>query len=127
MLNRKKIAVFIGITYGFSWMVWLPNVLAHNFNTGWSHSDWLHLLGGLGPVIGAMLTTFLFDKKQGLQLYFKNRLALPEPKWLLLGLGMPILFFLIPVLFIGISTGQLPDISQLGHNSKIPVTNTLLV
>ena len=127
-MNKKKIITFILITYGISWMIWLPNVLSQNCNVGLRHSDWLHLLGGLGPFLGAIITTYIFDKKKGVKEYFKNKLfSLPKPKWILIGIGMPILFFLIPFLFLGIFKGNWLDFSQLGLNSKLPFTNPLLI
>ena len=40
---------------------------------------------------------------------------------------MPVLFFLIPYLSLGIVKGDWLNISQLGLNSKLPVTNAFLV
>jgi membrane protease YdiL (CAAX protease family) len=127
-MNKKKIITFILISYGISWTIWLPNVLSHNFNVGWGHSDWLHLLGGLGPFLGAITTTFIFDGTQGIKEFFKNKLfTLPKTKWLLIGLGMPIIFFLIPFLFLGIFKNEWLDFLQLGLNSKLPFTNPLFI
>jgi membrane protease YdiL (CAAX protease family) len=109
-------------------MIWLPNVLSHNFNVGWVNSDWLHLLGGLGPFLGAIITTFIFDGTQGIKEYFTNKLfSLPNTKWLLIGVGMPILFFLIPFLFLGIYKNAWLEFSQLGLNTKLPLRNPLLI
>jgi membrane protease YdiL (CAAX protease family) len=44
-----------------------------------------------------------------------------------IGFGMPVLFFLIPYLSLGIIKGDWLNISQLGLNSKLPVTNAFLV
>ena len=109
-------------------MIWLPNVLSHNFNVSWKHSNWLHLLGGLGPFLGAIITTFIFDRTHGVKEYFKNKLfTLPKTRWFIIGLGMPIIFFLIPFLFLGIFKNQWLDFSLLGLNSKLPFTNPLLI
>lgn len=66
-MNNRKIIVFILISFGISWSIWLPNVLSHNFQIGWEHSDWLHILGGLGPFLGVIITTFIFDNSQGVK------------------------------------------------------------
>jgi hypothetical protein len=34
MMNKKKIATFILVTFGISWLIWLPNGLSHNFDVG---------------------------------------------------------------------------------------------
>jgi membrane protease YdiL (CAAX protease family) len=85
-------------------------------------------LGGLGPFLRAIVTTHIFDKIQGVKVFFKNKLsAFPKAKWLGIGFGMPVLFFLIPYLSLGIVKGDWLNISQLGLNSKLPVTNAFLV
>lgn len=127
-MNRKKLITFIAFAYGISWLTWMPNVLAHNFNVGWKISNWLHIAGGLGPFFGALITTYLFQKEDGVSRYFKEKLfRMPKPKWVLIGFGMPILFFLIAWLILGIFTGEWMNCSDLGLNAKLPFTNPLLI
>jgi membrane protease YdiL (CAAX protease family) len=127
-MNKKKIITFLLITFGISWTIWLPNVLGHQLKPGWQPSDWLHLSGGLGPFLGAIITTFLFDKKQGVKQYLKTKLfILPDTRWLLIGVGMPLVFFLLPFLFLGMVRKDWIDPSQLGLNAKIPFTNPLVI
>jgi len=56
-MNKKKLITFVVIAYGISWLIWLPNVLAAHFNVKWEHSNWLHIAGGLGPFLSAIITT----------------------------------------------------------------------
>ncbi len=127
-MNTRKIITFIVISFGISWLIWLPNVLSHNFDVGWKHSDWLHILGGLGPFMGAILTTYIFDRSTGVKAFFKHQLfALPKLKWLLISIGMTIGFFLAPYLFLGIFKHEWIDLSVLGLNSKLPFTNPILI
>lgn len=127
-MNKKKIITFVIFAYGISWLIWMPNVLAHNCDVGWEFSSWLHIVGGLGPFLGAVITTYLFDGRAGLTNYFKDKLlAIPSIKWTLVGFGMPIAFFLIAMLILGIFTGEWPEFSNLGLNSKLPITNPLLI
>jgi membrane protease YdiL (CAAX protease family) len=127
-MNKKKLITFIGLAYGISWLIWLPNVLAHNFNVGWEFSNWLHITGGLGPFLSAVITTLIFDKKTGVVRYFKEKLfAIPRDRWLLLGFGMPVGFFLIAMLIIGVFTGEWVAFSDLGLNSKLPLTNPVQI
>ena len=72
-MNTKKIITYIALTYGISWLIWLPNVLAKNFIVSWKHSDWLHLLGGLGPMLGAIITKFIFEKRAGVKNFFREK------------------------------------------------------
>jgi hypothetical protein len=47
-MNKKKLITFVVLAYGISWLIWTPNVLAHNFDVTWKFSKWLHIVGGLG-------------------------------------------------------------------------------
>jgi len=127
-MNKKKLITFVFFAYGISWLIWMPNVLAHNFKVGWEHSSWLHIAGGLGPFLGAVISTGLFEKRAGITRYFRGKLfTSPGVKWLLVGFGMPLVFFLILWLILGILTGEWVAFGDLGLNSKLPTTNPVLI
>ncbi len=127
-MNRKKIITFILITYGFSWILWGRQALNHNLELGWTISKWNHLVAGLGPFIGAILTTLIFEKWSGVSIYFKQKLfTFPSAQWLLVGVGMPIVFFLIPFLFLGVVKNEWVGFSEIGLNNKVPLTNTFAI
>jgi membrane protease YdiL (CAAX protease family) len=85
-------------------------------------------LGGLGPFLGAIVATYFFDRKQGVKVLFKNKLfAFPKAKWLVIGFGVAVLFFLIPYLSLGIFKGDWLNIFQLWLNSKLPDKNAFMV
>lgn len=127
-MNKHKIITFVLISYGFSWLIWGRQAINHNFDLGWTISKWNHLLGGLGPFIGAVLTVLIFEKWSGVKSYFKEKfLKLPSVKWLLVGVGMPILFFALTYLVLGLAQIEWTDLSQIGINSKVPLTNTFAI
>jgi membrane protease YdiL (CAAX protease family) len=127
-MNKKKTITFILISYGFSWLIWGRQVLNHNFDLGWTISPWNHLIGGLGPFVGAILTTLLFEKREGLANYFKEKLfTFPPLKWVLLGIGMPVVFFLLPYLFLGLFQDEWADLTTIGLNSKVPIAHTWVI
>ncbi len=124
IFNKNRIVLFVVLSYGISWLIWIPNVISYNFNVGWNLSNWLHIFGGLGPLVGAIISTSILDKKQGMKKYFQERfLKLPSAKWILIGFLMPILFFVLIYLFLGIFTGEWTNLSEIGLNSKVPFTN----
>ena len=126
-MNTKKIITYIALTYGISWLIWLPNVLAKNFIVSWKHSDWLHLLGGLGPMLGAIITKFIFEKRAGVKNFFREKYQLPSLKWLLIGFGMPVLFFFVAYLLQGLTAGNWIIFSQVGINAKVATTSGIIV
>jgi hypothetical protein len=43
-------------------LIWLPSALGHNLDVGWEISRWLHIAGGPGPFLGAVISTNIFNK-----------------------------------------------------------------
>ncbi len=127
-MNVKKIVTFVALAYGISWMIWMPQLLNYNFQLGWKISKWNHLFGGLGPVLAALITTFIFERKDGLKTYLRERFfKVPNWKWLVIGFGLPVLFFMIPVLFLGLVKGEWVVFSDVGLNSKVPVADPFVI
>lgn len=126
-MNKKKMLTYILLTYGISWLIWLPNVLSKQFNVPWGHSNLLHILGGLGPFLGAVIATYVFDNSEGLKNFFRQKYSFPSLKWLFIGIGTPVLFALIAYFLLGIFTGNWINLSDIGLNSKIPTENPIIV
>lgn len=126
--NRNKILVFVLLAYLFSWSIWLPNFLNSKFAVSWQYSGWLHVIGGLGPFLSAIITSLIFGGQKGIKQYFAERfIKLPGLKYLLMGLWMPLVFFLIPFLFLGIFQSEWISFAVLGNNSKLPVPNPVTI
>jgi membrane protease YdiL (CAAX protease family) len=127
-LNYKIIITFIITAYTFSWLIWMPNLISHNFNLSWNYSNLLHLTGGLGPMFAAIITTMIYSKKKGVKKYFKNKfLKFSGLKWIYIAIFIPIGFFLISFLLIRVISGEWTDSVLIGVNSKIPFENQLLI
>jgi len=71
--NYKRITTFIITAYIMSWLIWLPNLISHNFSVSWEHSNLLHLTGGFGPLVAAVITAKIYYKKKGLKEYLKYK------------------------------------------------------
>jgi len=56
---RHPVVAFTVIAYAISWVCWLPLLADRQDWVSWSASSYLHLLGGLGPAIAALLLTAL--------------------------------------------------------------------
>ncbi|RCW51620.1 CPBP family intramembrane glutamic endopeptidase [Halanaerobium sp. ST460_2HS_T2] len=126
--KHKKIITFILLSYLISWLIWLPNLLGNYFNVNWKSSNLLHFMGGLGPLLGATISTSIYYKKRGLKNYFKSRFfKLSALRWILVGLFLPFIFFIIAFLIVGMISGQWSDFNLIGTNSKIPFENKFLI
>ena len=68
----KQLITYFGLAYLISWTIWLP-LYGHTF--GLTHLPTLpyhHGLGGFGPLIASFLTTWIYQKKQGVKLLIKK-------------------------------------------------------
>lgn len=128
MMDKKRILTFILVAYGISWLIWMPNVVSYHFSESKEINNWLHITGGLGPMLSAFITVLVFDKWMGLKKFFTEKfIKIAKPKYLLIGVGMPILFFLIATFIVRLITGEWVNISDIGLNAKVPITNQLII
>lgn len=69
----KQLIAYFSLAYSISWLVWLPlygNALGLG---GMPSIPYNHALGGLGPLLAAFITTYVFQKKEGVkQLIIKS-------------------------------------------------------
>jgi len=84
MKKNHNIFVFILITFGFSWLFWVPEALiAQNI---WIAPEGVNNilalnLAGWGPLIGAIGTTFIYQKGAGVKELLKRGLMVRLGKW----------------------------------------------
>jgi membrane protease YdiL (CAAX protease family) len=84
MNQKNNVLVFILITFGFSWLSWVPEALiAQNI---WGAPDVVSRfvdmnLGAWGPLVGALVTTFIYQRFAGLKELFKRGVMVRLGKW----------------------------------------------
>jgi membrane protease YdiL (CAAX protease family) len=132
MKSKSNVFVFILIAYGFSWLFWIPEALiAQNI---WDAPEGVQNilalnLGAWGPLIGAIVTTFIYQRGAGVKELLKRGLMVRLGKWwwvtllifpVLIGgsLGMAILF--------GSPTPEFPVIAEAAE-SGAPLPIFLLI
>ena len=91
----KQLLTYFGLAYLISWTIWLP-LYGHIF--GLNNLPTLpfhHAIGGLGPLIAAFLTTWIFLKKEGIKSFLAKCIQLKPLIYLAIALFSPfILVFL---------------------------------
>lgn len=68
----KQLIVYFSLAYLISWTIWLP-LYSHIF--GWNNLPVIpfhHAVGGLGPLLSSFITTWSFQKKEGLSKLWKT-------------------------------------------------------
>ena len=132
MLRRHRIVVYVAITFAVTWGCWLGLAVTGQIVT--EHFSPLYLLGLLGPLIGAVLTTALLDGRQGLRelraRMLRTRVGL---RWWGVALGLPLavaaVYYVLVVaysMFLLAPIG-LPTSSAFGKLIGYPITNALVL
>lgn len=124
----KQEWTFILITYAISWVVWLPLVLNEQFNLDIPVLPFQFFLASFGPLVGAVATQMIFQKKKGLKAWLKQVLSLSfDKKWLALAVALPITYFIVGYLVQYIWAGVPIKINEFGITSKLPGYNVFQV
>ncbi|MDX2191049.1 MAG: CPBP family intramembrane glutamate endopeptidase, partial [Bacteroidota bacterium] len=68
----KQLIAYFGLAYLLSWTIWLP-LYGHIFGlTNLPTLPYHHALGGLGPLFASFLTTWIYQRSQGVKLLLKK-------------------------------------------------------
>jgi membrane protease YdiL (CAAX protease family) len=83
MKQKNNVFVFILITFGFSWLSWIPEALIAQ---GWVAPVFVRNfvdlnLGAWGPLIGAIVTTFIYQKGVGVKELIQRGIKVRLGKW----------------------------------------------
>ena len=118
VIRNRPLLWFFALAYAVSWTFWLPAVAA---SVGWIGpvpSRHLHLAGGLGPMLAAMIVTSLADGQPGLA-----RLAMRctvGGVWIIVAILIPAGFFVIATAIIAVFYGAPIEWASIGRSTEFP-------
>jgi hypothetical protein len=72
---RYPVASFFVLAFVVSWAAWVPLLAGRQGWVQWSASTYLHLLGGLGPLVAAVVITALGRGRDGLGVLWRQATA----------------------------------------------------
>jgi uncharacterized protein len=130
--NEKKkfqriLKIYILVTFGFSWLIWLPLIMNHLWDTKLPVLPIQYYLASFGPLVGAIVTSAIVDGWNGVVKWGRRAFSLRfSLKWLLIAIGLPIIYGVVAVTAHMIITGSWPDWSQFGLTAKLPGFNIWL-
>ena len=105
LLGRPLLFFFV-LANLFSWTAWAPLAAAGLDWTTIRFSPYLHLLGGLGPLLAALVVTAACDGRAGLTRLFKACITVRgRLGWVAFAVAAPILLFVVSAALLRV-TGQ---------------------
>jgi uncharacterized protein len=118
-LVRHPVLAFTVLAYAISWVCWLPLLADRQDWVSWSASSYLHLLGGLGPAVAALLVTAVVAGRSGLADIWRRAVAWRgRLGWLALAVFGPLAVFGTAVLAARVVEGAWPDLSRFGASTE---------
>ena len=117
-MKRHPLAAFFVLAYAVSWLLWAPAALAH---LGWIEpvpSRYLHLAGGLGPMLAAAMMTVVVGGRSAFS-HLAGRCFSGGP-WLALALAIPAVLFLLSAAIASGFLGETIDWSSVGRSTELP-------
>ncbi|MFF1635313.1 type II CAAX prenyl endopeptidase Rce1 family protein [Leifsonia sp. NPDC058248] len=120
----RAVAVFIAVTFGFTWLTALPLVVAPPLNV----MPWYFYAGEAGPALGAVAATLVLRPPGGLSVWATRTFSF-------VGIGRAVIVAVVSlVLYLGlgilveqIATGSLDRLPSLGLTTKLPGIPAIVV
>jgi hypothetical protein len=118
------LAVFLSVTFGFSWLTWLPLVVAGPTTV----MPWFFYLGSLGPALGAISAAFMLRSGGGVGPWARRASSFT-------GIGPALVVVIVSIaLYVGIGllveqvvTGSIAKLPSVGLTTQIPGASAVLV
>ena len=119
-VKSRSLGAFFALAYALSWAIEIPLALKAR---GWIDAPIplpLHYLAGYGPMLAAMVVTWLADGRDGLRDLFRRMFRWRvRPVWWLVALA-PLLLYVLLAVVLWFIQGQWPDLAALGQIDFLP-------
>jgi membrane protease YdiL (CAAX protease family) len=118
IIRDRPLLSFFLLAYAVSWAIWWPAVLA---SFGWIDpvpARHLHLAGGLGPMVAAIVVTSLAGGQPALARLAKRTAT--GRVWIVIALLIPSGLFLIAIAIIAVFYGHAIEWANIGRSAEFP-------
>ena len=120
----KRMSIFIAVTYGFTWLVWLPLLANRQWHAGLPTFPGQFYLGSFGPLLGALTASLgnggWSEALRWIRTAFFRRFP---RRWLGYGLGLPLGYGLVAALVQRLVAGAWPEWHSFGLTRQLPGLN----
>jgi membrane protease YdiL (CAAX protease family) len=119
--KKHSLVLFFILAYTISWLIWLPQLAsAQGFLDG-PELPYLHLLGGLGPTLAALIVTGLTSGRTGLRelggRMVRWRVGI---RWHLIAWFGPVALFAVAAVIARLVWGTWPEPGLFGRTREYP-------
>lgn len=121
LVKQHPVIAYWILTLAISWLIWLPLIFQAQ---GWGNFQApfaLHYLGAFGPLIAALVMTWMLDGAQGLQELWSRitRFRVGALSWVI-AVGGPLALFGFALFETVVVRNPFPDLAQLGQVNYLP-------
>jgi membrane protease YdiL (CAAX protease family) len=114
----RQLTWFFALAYAISWVIWSPLWLPALGLNGLPILPFNHALGGLGPLVAAIICTATFHGREGLRALGTNVFTLRGRGYLLAALLAPFILAGLSISLSAMLHGTSLDISGLARNKE---------
>jgi membrane protease YdiL (CAAX protease family) len=123
MVARHPLIFFVVVAYGWAWLCWLPLLADRQDWVTWSVSPYLHLAGGLGPAVAALIVTAALRGRVGVRLLLGQCVAWRgRLRWLAVAAVGPLVLFGVALAAARIIDGSWPSTARFGASAEYAAT-----
>ncbi|WP_247232892.1 type II CAAX endopeptidase family protein [Telluribacter sp. SYSU D00476] len=121
----KQLLSYFGLAYAISWLVWLPLYGPALGLTSLPTVPFHHALGGLGPLLAALLITFWYARKRGVAQLLAQCTQLRPVGYLAVALLSPFVLAIIAAVMAYFLNGTAIQLDGLLRTREFPEFNLL--
>jgi membrane protease YdiL (CAAX protease family) len=121
LLARRPLLSFFVLANLVSWIAWAPLVAAGLNWTTIRCSPYLHLVGGLGPLIAALVVTAACDGRAGLARLFEVSIAVrARLGWVVFAAAAPVFLFVVSAAALRVAGQDQVAWADVGRSVEYP-------
>lgn len=116
----KQLITYFSLAYAISWILWLPLYGPALGLTGLPTLPYHHALGGLGPLLAAFLTSWMYDRKAGVAHLLAQCTRIGPLLYLAIALFSPFVLAIIAAVMAYYINGAAIQLSGLLSTREFP-------
>jgi membrane protease YdiL (CAAX protease family) len=117
-VSTRRLLRFFLLAYAISWAFWIPAAAAAAGVVRPVPSTYLHLAGGLGPMLAALILTVVSGDRAGFNRLLRRSVS--GGRWIALGVLIPAVLFVVSSGIVAVVLRQTLDLSAVGRSVELP-------